>query len=222
MISPTSTVDSSRPKKYLSTCDNCRTWKVRCLSSYNPALISPAPRCLLVTEENQQDEKCILCTVCQDSSVIHIGQYIWLTQSRQKRGLGCVFSPAKARKTQASRPARGRHAGHGHSRSSTIPSPTNVDAQVNDAHDSITVTTQTPTSSHARNASVSTQNIPGDQTVSESTQYRKNTDLYVDRILFAVRPTGTPEQVRSRYPAGRYSVSRQTVNEHGEHRLGGQ
>lgn len=45
-------------------------------------------------------------------------------------------------------------------------------------------------------------------------QCRQNTDLYVDQILFAVQLTGTPGEVRSRYPPGRYRVSRQTVNEY--------
>jgi hypothetical protein len=65
MFSPASTAGSSRPTKYLSTCDNCRTWKVRCLSSWGPTLLLHVPRGSSVTEDNPEDEACILCNVCQ-------------------------------------------------------------------------------------------------------------------------------------------------------------
>lgn len=90
---------------------------------------------------------------------------------------------------------------------------------MNDADDNITVAAPTPVSTHARNTSGSAQIMLSTQVVPEPTNSKWDRDLYVDRILFALEPTGTPEEVRSRYPAGSYSVSRQTVNEHGQYEL---
>jgi hypothetical protein len=141
---------------------------------------------------------------------------MWLTCLLQKRELQCIFSPTKARKSHTSRSARDRHAGYAQRRASNIPSASPVEAHMNNADNNIAVAAPTPISTHARNTSGSAQTMLTNQVASESTNRKWDKDLYVDRILFALEPTGTPEEVRSRYPAGCYSVSRQTVNEHGQ------
>ncbi|PVH91671.1 hypothetical protein DM02DRAFT_663725 [Periconia macrospinosa] len=151
------------------------------------------PRCLPVIEDNLRDEVCTLCN---------------------KRGLRCNFSPTKVRKPHTLRSAKDRNAGNGHRRTSTAPSPTLIEARRNDADDNIIVAARSPTSTNARNTSEPTQHVPRNQVASGSTNGKWDSALYVDRILFSVEPIGSPEEERSRYPAGCYSVSRQTVNEH--------
>lgn len=72
-------------------------------------------------------------------------------------------------------------------------------------------------STNVRNTSEPTQPVLRNQALPELTNGEWNSALYVDRILFSLEPTGTPQEERSRYPAGSYSVSRQTVDEHGQY-----
>jgi len=139
-----------------------------------------------------------------------------LTSMFQKRGLKCNYSPTKARKPQTSRSAR--HAGNIHRRASVAPSPTLTEARRSDADDQITVAAQPPIPTNSPSASESTQPVPRSQVASESANGRLDSALYVDRILFSLEHIGTPEEERARYPAGCYSVSRQTVTEHGRSR----
>ncbi|KAH7308924.1 hypothetical protein B0I35DRAFT_440994 [Stachybotrys elegans] len=140
---------------------------------------------------------------------------MWLTSSFQKRGLRCNFSPTKVRKPPSSRASKNAgNAGNAHRRASTAPSPTPTEARRNDADDYPTVAAKSSISANSRNTSGPAQPVLSNQMASESVDGKWDSALYVDRILFSVEPTGSPEEERSRYPAGRYSVSRQQVNEH--------
>jgi hypothetical protein len=141
---------------------------------------------------------------------------MWLTSSLKKRGLRCSFSPTKVRKSYTSRSAKDRNTGNAQRQASTVvPSPTPIGAQGNDAEDNTTVAARTPVSTNTWNTSGTPQSVLRNQVALESLNGKWDSELYVDRILSPLEPTGTPEEVRSRYPEGRYSVSRQTVDEHG-------
>jgi hypothetical protein len=141
---------------------------------------------------------------------------MWLTSLLQKRGLRCSFSPTKVRKSYTSRSAKDKNTGNAHRRVSTaVPSPTPTGAQGNDADNNTNVAARTPISTNTWNTSGTPQSVLRDQVALESLNGKWDSELYVDRILSPQEPTGTPEEVRSRYPEGCYSVSRQTVDEHG-------
>lgn len=133
----------------------------------------------------------------------------------QKRGLRCIFSPTKIRKPNNSRSAKDRDARNTHRRASTAASPTPIGAPETDADDNITVVPRPTSSANSWNAFGTTQPSLMHQVASESTNIQGDSALYVDKILSPMESTGTPEEVRSRYPEGCYSVSRQTVDEHG-------
>lgn len=92
---------------------------------------------------------------------------------------------------------------------------------MNDADDITNAAPPTPTYANAWNASGIAQPMPRNQVASESTNGNCDSALYVDRILHPLEPTRTPEELRPLYPEGSYSVSRQTVEEHGQYRLRG-
>jgi hypothetical protein len=141
---------------------------------------------------------------------------MWLTSSLQKRGLQCSFSPTKVRKSYTPRTAKNKNAGNADRRASTaVPSPTLIGAQGNDADENTTVAARTPISTNTWNTSGTPPSLLRNQVALESLNGKWDSELYVDRILSPLEPTGTPEEVRSRYPEGSYSVSRQTVDDHG-------
>ncbi|KAF5232115.1 hypothetical protein FANTH_13111 [Fusarium anthophilum] len=144
------------------------------------------------TDKSQpQDEACTLCN---------------------KRGLKCIYSPTKARKAHTTRSTR--NAGNVHRRASVAPSPTLTEARRSDVDDQITVAAEPPIPANSPITSESTQSVPRSQVAPELVNSELDSSFYVDRILFSLEPIGAPEEERALYPAGCYSVSRQTVTEH--------
>ncbi|KXJ93625.1 hypothetical protein Micbo1qcDRAFT_38206 [Microdochium bolleyi] len=97
---------------------------------------------------------------------------------------------------------------------STAHFPAIIDAQNSDAGEHGGVPAQPPVSTSSQNTSLPTEPVFTNHASPESASGQWNAALYVDRILSFAEPTGTPEEERSRYTAGGYSVSRQAVNEH--------